>query len=138
MSVEPIQIQTLKEANRRNDEFLAMLAPEMRNRLAAIALAGDMLECVGLQIEQSAKFRDMIKHQTHVLSRMVEDLLEISRMTRGKHNLVCEPLDITTIGQHAVDATRSLMKDRQHELLVLFDRVRCAWRGMPFVSSRWS
>jgi two-component system, sensor histidine kinase len=120
MSDEPIQIQAL-EADHDRDQVLAMLAHEMRNPLAAIALAGDMLERVGLQIEHSAKFRAMIKHQTHVLSRMVEDLLEISRITRGKLKLVCEPLDITTIGQHAVDTTQSLMKDRQHDLLVSFD-----------------
>jgi signal transduction histidine kinase len=121
MSDDPIQIRALKEADRRKNELLAMVAHEMRNPLAAIALAGDMLERVGLQSEQSARFRGMIKHQTKMLSRMVEDLLEISRITRGKLNLVCEPLDITTIGQHAVDTTRSLMKDRQHELLVMFD-----------------
>jgi signal transduction histidine kinase len=121
MNDELMQIQALREADHRKDEFLAILAHEMRNPLAAISLAGDMLEHVGLQIEQSAKFRGMIKHQTHVLGRMVEDLLEISRITRGKLKLNFEPLDIGTVGQHAVDTTQWLMKSRQHELLVAFD-----------------
>jgi signal transduction histidine kinase len=121
MNKESLQIQALQKADRRKDEFLAMLAHEMRNPLAAISIVGDVMARVGLRREQAVKLGAIIAHQTQVLSRMVEDLLEVSRITRGKLKLVYAPLDLTAVVAQAVETMLPLMRVRQHELVVSVD-----------------
>jgi PAS domain S-box-containing protein len=81
----------LRDADRRKDEFLGMLAHELRNPLAAIMTAGEVLHR-GAAGEHQQKLTSVIRRQTRALSRMVDDLLDVSRVTLGKIELAKEPL----------------------------------------------
>ena len=74
----------VKDADRRKDEFLAMLAHELRNPLAPIRSGLDLLEMEGVDAATAAWARDMMKHQVQHLVRLVDDLLDVSRIMRGK------------------------------------------------------
>ena len=111
--------EALAETDRRKDEFLAMLAHELRNPLGAIANASYLLEQMGAgeRDERMAKPVAIIRRQIQHLVRMVDDLLDVSRITRGKVELRREPLDLGEVLQHAVEAARPLLepppKDRR-------------------------
>jgi signal transduction histidine kinase len=107
----------LAEADRRKDEFLAMLAHELRNPLGAIANASYLLEQLGPpepQVRPVAIIRRQIQH----LVRMVDDLLDVSRITRGKVELRRQGLDLVEILRHAADASRPLAESREQTLAV--------------------
>jgi signal transduction histidine kinase len=74
----------LAELDRRKDEFLGMLAHELRNPLNAIAAANSLMDRVGAQDARNSRLRNTIRRQTRNLARLVDDLLEVSRVTRGK------------------------------------------------------
>jgi signal transduction histidine kinase len=112
--------EALAETDRRKDEFLAMLAHELRNPLGAIANASYLLEQApgdgsgGRQVRAIA----VVKRQVQHLVRMVDDLLDVSRITRGKVELQKEPLDLVEVVRHAVEGTRPLIEARGHSLEV--------------------
>jgi len=82
------------EADRRKDEFLALLGHELRNPLAAISNALSVLDEVGSQEERPMRQREVIKRQSRHLARMVDDLLDVSRVTLGKIILKRQPVDL--------------------------------------------
>jgi PAS domain S-box-containing protein len=95
----------LREADRRKDVFLGMLAHELRNPLAAISTAGEVLHrTVGDGPTQ--KLTNVIRRQTGALSRMVDDLLDVSRFTLGKIQVAHEPLLLKDVVIRAVDGVR--------------------------------
>jgi PAS domain S-box-containing protein len=98
----------LREADRRKDEFLGMLAHELRNPLAAIMTAGEVLHRQTEQPE-SQKLTAVIRRQTRALARMVDDLLDVSRVTLGKIELTKEPLLLSEVVTRAADANREAM-----------------------------
>ena len=108
----------LKEADRNKDEFLAMLAHELRNPLAPIYNAVQLMRRKRFDDPQLAWSRDVIERQVAHLSRLVDDLLDVSRITRGKINLTKESLDINTLIARAVETTHPLIADRAHDLVV--------------------
>jgi PAS domain S-box-containing protein len=110
--------ERLREADRRKDEFLAMLAHELRNPLAPIVNAIELLKTGVLDGAQLAWCRDLIERQTQHLTRVVDDLLDISRITRGKIELQKEPLDVATIVERALETCRPLIAARGHRLRV--------------------
>ncbi|HEV2854116.1 MAG TPA: ATP-binding protein [Thermoanaerobaculia bacterium] len=110
--------QALKEADRRKDEFLAMLAHELRNPLAPIRNAAQVLKLLGPADSRQQWAREIIERQTQHLARLVDDLLDVSRITRGKITLARDPLDLATIIHHAVEASRPLIDSRHHRLAV--------------------
>jgi PAS domain S-box-containing protein len=112
------QDQTLRENDRRKDEFLAMLSHELRNPLAPIRNATHVLKLVGLEDENQRWACEVIERQTQHLTRLVDDLLDVSRITRGKVTLHIEPLDLTTIINRAVETSRPLIDARRHQLNV--------------------
>jgi signal transduction histidine kinase/DNA-binding response OmpR family regulator len=125
----------VQEADRRKNEFLSMLAHELRNPLAPIRNAVQLLRMRGAQDPEINAVRDMIDRQVQQLVRLVDDLLDISRITRGKIRLQTEPLEISTALARAVETTRPLIDSRRHELtvtlppepvLVMADPVRLA------------
>ena len=85
------------EADRRKDEFLAMLGHELRNPLSAIRNALWLLDQMGSKDESSTRQREVIMRQTRHLVRMVDDLLDVSRVTRGKIILKQQPLDLEEV-----------------------------------------
>ncbi|RKH51670.1 response regulator [Corallococcus aberystwythensis] len=104
----------LEEADRKKNEFLAMLAHELRNPLAAISVAVQMLgqkDSNGLS-EADARRRDVIERQVSHLRHLVDDLLDVSRITRGKYALRRNPLDLNTVLQHSLAAARPVMEER--------------------------
>jgi signal transduction histidine kinase/ActR/RegA family two-component response regulator len=95
-------LQRQAEADRRKDEFLAMLGHELRNPLAAIRNALFVLEEVGSPSEPAARQREVIMRQTRHLVRMVDDLLDVSRVTRGKILLKRRRIDLNDVAQRCL------------------------------------
>ena len=110
--------ESLREADRRKDEFLAMLAHELRNPLAPIRNAARLLRQTGQSDAASSWCRDVIERQVEQLTRLVDDLLDVSRITRGKIQLQVEPLDLEAIVSGAVETSRPMIDARRHELHV--------------------
>jgi signal transduction histidine kinase/CheY-like chemotaxis protein len=110
--------KVLLEADRRKNEFLAMLAHELRNPLAPIANAVHLL---GLEKSEGAiqqQARAVIERQTGRLARLVDDLLEVSRITSGKIHLNLERISFGGIVERAVESVRPLIDQRRHTLTV--------------------
>ncbi len=109
--------QALQEAGRNKDEFLAMLAHELRNPLAPIHNA---LQLMRMQASgaQSQWAQDVIARQLAYLTRLVDDLLDVSRITRGKITLAREPLEIGTLIARARETVEPLVQERGHTLIV--------------------
>ncbi len=107
------QAQQLREADWRKDEFLAMLAHELRNPLAPISNAVQLLQRAGLDA-RIAWCLGVIERQTAHLTRLVDDLLDISRITRGIIELRMEPLNLANILSRAVETSRPVIDMRRH------------------------
>jgi PAS domain S-box-containing protein len=98
----------LREADRRKDEFLGMLAHELRNPLAAIMTAGEVLHR-RVEDADAQKLTSVVRRQTQALARMVDDLLDVSRVTLGKIELAKEPLLLSEVVARATEAVRDGM-----------------------------
>lgn len=107
----------LEETGRRKDEFLAMLAHELRNPLSAISNATQVSRMTSSE-EHHKWATQVIEGQVKNLSRLIDDLLDVSRITRGTIQLRREILDVRPIIEQAVASVTLLMKARQHELSV--------------------
>src|SRR5262249_55270135 len=105
-------------ADRRKNEFLAMLAHELRNPLAPIRNAVQIMEVAGADHAALQEARGMIKRQVQHLVRLVDDLLDISRITRGKIQLRTEQVDVETVVGRAVEVSRPLLEARGHQFTV--------------------
>jgi signal transduction histidine kinase len=108
----------LQDADQRKDEFLAMLSHELRNPLAAIDGAVRLMQHKNLFDPQLAWARDVLGRQLEHLGRLIDDLLDISRISRGKITLRREPVDLVTVIARAVETVRPLIETRKHELRV--------------------
>ncbi len=108
----------LRQADERKDEFLATLAHELRNPMAAISMALSMLELSGGDPVKSAPHQTTARRQMQSLVRMVDDLLDISRITRGTVELRKERTSLTAIVHNAASVTRAAVELRQHGLEV--------------------
>jgi signal transduction histidine kinase len=118
--------EQLRQADRRKDEFLALLAHELRNPLAPVRNAVTIMRMKNSEDPELAWCRDVIERQANQLTRLVDDLLDVSRITRGKIKLRLEPLDLATVLEAAVETSRPLIDAHKHELRVTLpkDRVR--------------
>lgn len=108
--------EELKQADRRKDEFLAMLAHELRNPLAPIGAAAELLQTVKLDEERVRKSSQIIGRQVRHMTSLVDDLLDVSRVTRGSVKLDNEALDISQVVAEAVEQVMPLMRARHHRL----------------------
>ena len=104
----------LREADRRKDEFLAMLAHELRNPLAPVSTALELMRHLELPDATLRWARDVMSRQVGQLTRLVDDLLDLSRITRGTINVQMEPLDLRSVLSHAVETSRPLIAERGH------------------------
>ncbi len=111
--------QSLREADHRKDEFLAMLAHELRNPLAPIRNAVQVLRFKGDTEQTVQSVSEMMERQISQLVRLVDDLLDISRATRGKIELRKERIELAAVVNHAVEACHSQYSSMGHELTVL-------------------
>ena len=108
----------LKEADRHKDEFLAMLAHELRNPLAPIHNAVQLMHRQSFADPQLTWSRDVIGRQLAHLTRLVDDLLDVSRITRGKINLNKEVIELETLLTRTVETVQPLIDERGHTLTV--------------------
>ncbi|MEA3180804.1 MAG: hypothetical protein QOI59_4327 [Gammaproteobacteria bacterium] len=108
--------QALKAADRHKDEFLAMLAHELRNPLAPILNAVQLIRRKPFVDPQLAWSRDVIERQLGHLTRLVDDLLDVSRITRGKINLSREIVEVSDLVARAVETAQPLIVERGHQL----------------------
>ncbi|MBC7546015.1 MAG: response regulator [Candidatus Sericytochromatia bacterium] len=108
----------LKIADQRKDEFLATLAHELRNPMAAISMAISLLELVPGDTAQAARHRETARRQMGTLVRLVDDLLDVSRITRGQVALQLEMVDLASIVQNALTDSRATIEAREHTLSV--------------------
>lgn len=104
----------MREIDRRKDEFLAMLAHELRNPLAPISAASELLRHVELDRERIKKTSDVIARQVDHMTGLIDDLLDVSRVSRGLielENAICDTRSILT---NAVEQVRPLIDSRRH------------------------
>jgi signal transduction histidine kinase len=121
----------LKEADRHKDEFLAMLAHELRNPLAPIHNAVQLMRRRSFTDPQLAWSRDVIGRQLAHLTRLVDDLLDVSRITRGKINLNKEVIELETLMTRTVETVQPLIDERGHTLIVDVPKGMLAVLGDP-------
>jgi PAS domain S-box-containing protein len=108
----------LSEASRRKDEFLAMLAHELRNPLAPLSNAVQVLRRAGPDGETVHAASDMLERQVRQMTRLVDDLLDMSRITQGKIDLRREPIELAPVVEQAVQAVGPLYRSLGHDLTV--------------------
>ncbi len=111
--------EVLRNADRRKDEFLAMLAHELRNPLASVASAVAVLQGTN-DAEGHDWATGVIARQTGQLSHLIDDLLDVSRITTGKIRLRKEIVDVASILDRARESARPLVTERQHELVCYY------------------
>jgi signal transduction histidine kinase len=110
--------ESLQDANRRKDEFLAMLSHELRNPLAPIRNAVEMMRRLAPPDPKLTMAREVVDRQVTLLARLVEELLDVSRISQGKIVLKREPVDLARILAHSVETTRPLIDSRGQTLTV--------------------
>ena len=109
--------EQLQESDRRKDEFLAMLAHELRNPLAPIGNAAQMLRLWNAGANNDVQWAcEVVSRQINQLTRIVDDLLDVSRITQGKIKLQTAPVDVSSIVASAVETSRPLIESCKHEL----------------------
>jgi PAS domain S-box-containing protein len=119
VAIENVRLyQALREADRRKDEFLATLAHELRNPLAPIRNSLQILKMPRVDAATVERYRDMMERQVHHLVRLVDDLLDVSRVMRGKIELRKERIEVAAVVARAVETVQPLMDSQGHELSV--------------------
>jgi CheY-like chemotaxis protein/nitrogen-specific signal transduction histidine kinase len=107
-----------RQSDRAKDVFLATLAHELRNPLAAIMGGVEMLFLAGDEKQRIERYTKLIQRQTNHLTRLVDDLMDVSRISTGKIQLKKEPASLAAILNGAIDACRPALEAGQHKLLV--------------------
>ncbi|MFO0609976.1 MAG: ATP-binding protein [Polyangiales bacterium] len=108
--------EALQEADRRKDEFLAMLAHELRNPLSPIATALEVMNLRDVDAPEARRARDVIGRQVQQLTRLVGDLLEVSRIRSGKITLHRAPVDLAAAVARAAETVAPFVAERRHAL----------------------
>ena len=110
--------ENLRNADRRKDEFLAMLAHELRNPLAPIRNAGELLARMLPENSRVQTVAAIVKRQSTHLSRLVDDLLDVSRITQGRIELQREPVNLSSVIAQALETVEHLMHENRHKVFV--------------------
>lgn len=105
--------QEAREADRRKDEFLALLGHELRNPLAPILTALQVMKLRGIE---GGREQAIVEHQARHLARLVDDLLDVSRITQGKVELKKEPVELASVLASAAETASPLYEQRSHAL----------------------
>jgi signal transduction histidine kinase len=111
-------VAALRESDQRKDEFIAMLAHELRNPLAPIRNAAHIIQARGPQTPELAWAAQMIERQVHQMTRLVDDLLDVSRINSGKIALHRERIALADVVKAVVEATEQQITARNHRLEV--------------------
>lgn len=123
--------RNVQEADRHKNEFLSMLSHELRNPLTPIRNAIHLLRMRCTGDPEILSLREMIDRQVEHLTRLVDDLLDLSRITRGKIQLRIQSVAVDEIIARAVETSRPLLDSRKHELTVALPPERLHLRGDP-------
>ncbi len=110
--------EKLQQASRRKDEFLAMLSHELRNPLAPIVTAAQVLGKIAPNDVRIAWVREVIERQVTHLAGLVDDLLDVSRITQGKITLHREAVELGKVLEHSLEIVRPLVDSKRHSLAV--------------------
>lgn len=108
----------LKDAHRRKDEFLATLAHKLRNPLAPIRNAIEIMRLVGRDDPVTNEVRQILDRQVNQMVRLVDDLLDLSRISSGKIDLHLERLQITKVLDSALETSRPHIEGAHHRLII--------------------
>jgi PAS domain S-box-containing protein len=114
--------EALKEADRKKDEFLAILAHELRNPLAPIRHGLELMKLAAGDRSVVEESRHLMERQLHQMVRLIDDLMDVSRITRGKLDLRKEPITLAAAIESALEASRPLIDACGHELSVELPR----------------
>ncbi len=112
------QAVALKQADRLKDEFLAMLAHELRNPLAPIRNSLHIMKQPGANGAMLQQVRDMAERQVQHMARLLDDLLDVSRISQGRIELRKEVVDVADLVNRTAEAIRPLVEERRHELTI--------------------
>jgi PAS domain S-box-containing protein len=123
--------KSLREADRRKDEFLATLAHELRNPLAPIRTSLQLLHLGGTHSSSAQTVLEMMERQVDQMVRLVDDLMEVSRITRGLIELRKEDTDLATLIRGAVESSKPLIESREHQLLISLPCTPVPMHGDP-------
>jgi PAS domain S-box-containing protein len=123
--------QALIEADHRKDEFLAMLAHELRNPLTPIRNAAHVLGRLGIQEPRVEWAQQTIERQVDHLTRLVDELLDVSRIVRGKVTLKMEPVELAGVVNQALETARPLIDSMGHQVAVKLPEQPVFLQGDP-------
>ena len=115
-------IEALQEADKRKDEFLAMLAHELRNPLAPITTAGEILARMPNLNAPAAAATAVIRRQAKHMARLIDDLLDVARVTQGRIQLHKSAVDISDVILQAVETCEPQLKSKEHRLTVSIEK----------------
>ncbi len=124
-------LNELRLADKRKDEFLATLAHELRNPLAPISSGLEILRLGAGNAESNARVREVMDRQVKHLVRLVDDLLEMSRITSGKISLRKEPVELAALLRGAIDSSFPMIEKSRHALTVSLPPERITLQGDP-------
>jgi signal transduction histidine kinase len=110
------KVEQLAEADRRKDEFLAMLGHELRNPLAPVTTALQLMRLHSDEPLRVARARETVERQVEQMTRLIDDLLDVSRITRGKIELRQEVVVLSALVARALEAARPVIDERGHRL----------------------
>ncbi len=110
--------EQMREADHRRDEFLAILAHELRNPLAPIRNAIEVLQLTGPKDPLMERQREVIERQVNTLARLLDDLLDVSRMARGYFEMTMQPVGLREVVAKAVEEARPLIDQNRHRIVV--------------------
>jgi PAS domain S-box-containing protein len=119
--------EQLREADRRKDEFLAMLAHELRNPLAAVANSLQIARSPGIDQNALRWSQEVMERQVSQLTRLIDDLLDVSRITRGKITLRNEVVPLEPLVRRAADAVRGQFDAKRQSLSLQFPERSAPW-----------
>lgn len=108
----------MRDIDKRKDEFLAMLAHELRNPLAPVSAASELLKLPNLAPEKIKQMSEIISRQVKHMSELIDDLLDVSRVSRGLVTLDKQVLEAKKIIDNALEQVRPLLEKQRHELTV--------------------
>lgn len=123
--------QALQDADRRKNEFLATLSHELRNPLAPIRNAAQILVAPGVTAELLQHASGIIRRQTEHMSRLLDDLLELARITQGKLKLDLRPVSLAEVIDAAIEAARPALESKNHRLSVALPTDATTLRADP-------
>lgn len=119
LEAEKSRADNLAEANRGKEEFMAMLSHELRNPLSPILNALSILKQMRTEDPVIEQAGGIIERQVKQMVRLVDDLLDVSRITKGKLRLQTEPIDLRAVMNRAADSARPLLEARRHEFSLM-------------------